>query len=67
MARAAIAAGADGLMLEVHPSPADAISDGAQSLSPTEFEALVGELRLIARAIGRDLVEPVIAAAVAGA
>jgi 3-deoxy-7-phosphoheptulonate synthase len=67
MARAAIAAGADGLMLEVHPSPADAISDGAQSLSPTEFETLVGELRLIARAIGRDLVEPVIAAAVAGA
>lgn len=67
MARAAVAAGADGLMIEVHPSPADAISDGAQSLSPPEFEALVRELRLIARAIARDLVEPVRAAAVAGA
>ena len=66
MARAAVAAGADGVMVEVHPSPARAISDGAQSLSPAEFEALVGELRSIARAIGRDLVEPVMAAAVAG-
>ncbi|MBI4513116.1 MAG: 3-deoxy-7-phosphoheptulonate synthase [Gemmatimonadetes bacterium] len=58
MARAAIAAGADGILVEVHPHPERALSDGAQSLYPEEFERLVTELRSIARAIGRDLVAP---------
>jgi len=53
MARAAIAAGADGVMIEVHPNPDRALSDGAQSLYPDQFEALVVELRVIAQAIGR--------------
>ncbi len=64
MARAAIAAGADGVMIEVHPRPAEAVSDGAQSLTPDQFETLVGELRAIARAVGRDLADPVVAAAI---
>ena len=55
MARAAVAAGADGLMIEVHPNPDRALSDGAQSLYPDQFAALVGELRAIAQAIGRGL------------
>ena len=55
MARAAIAAGADGLMIEVHPAPEHALSDGAQSLYPSQFEALMGEITLIAGAIGRTL------------
>ncbi len=55
MAKAAIAAGADGLILEVHPDPAQAISDGAQSLTPKRFTALMGELELVARAVGRNL------------
>ncbi|MGH7474830.1 MAG: 3-deoxy-7-phosphoheptulonate synthase [Longimicrobiales bacterium] len=55
MARAAIAAGADGLMVEVHPDPDRALSDGAQSLSPEQFEELVGQIRIIADAIGRRL------------
>ena len=55
MARAAVAAGADGVMTEVHSNPEQALSDGAQSLKPDEFLSLVGELRAIARAIGRDL------------
>ena len=58
MARAAIAAGADGLLLEVHPDPAQAYSDGAQSLTPAQFEELMDELRTIAGAIGRSLVGP---------
>jgi 3-deoxy-7-phosphoheptulonate synthase len=58
MARAAVAAGADGVMTEVHPDPGRALSDGAQSLRPDQFAELVGELRVIARAIGRDLVPP---------
>jgi 3-deoxy-7-phosphoheptulonate synthase len=53
MARAAVAAGADGLMVEVHPSPDRALSDGAQSLWPEQFEELVGQVDLIAEAIGR--------------
>jgi 3-deoxy-7-phosphoheptulonate synthase len=53
MARAAVAAGADGLMIEVHPSPDRALSDGAQSLYPDQFASLVSELRVIAQAIGR--------------
>ncbi|MEE9578111.1 MAG: 3-deoxy-7-phosphoheptulonate synthase, partial [Gemmatimonadota bacterium] len=67
MARAAIAAGADGVMVEVHPMPAEAVSDGAQSLTPDQFEVLSSQLRLIARAIGRDLAEPARPVAVAGA
>lgn len=62
MARAAVAAGADGLMVEVHPDPGRALSDGAQSLYPDQFAELVPQIRVIARAIQRDLVpglEPV--------
>jgi 3-deoxy-7-phosphoheptulonate synthase len=55
MARAAVAAGADGLMIEVHPSPDRALSDGAQSLWPEQFEELVGQVDVIAAAIGRTL------------
>ena len=55
MARAAVAAGADGVMVEVHPNPDRALSDGAQSLYPDQFASLVGELRVIAQAIGRNI------------
>jgi len=55
MAKAAIAAGADGLMLEVHPEPSKAVSDGPQSLTPKRFKDLMGELELVARAVGRNL------------
>ena len=61
MARAAVAAGADGLMIEVHQDPEHALSDGAHSLFPDQFEELMGQIQVIARAIGRDLapaVEP---------
>ena len=53
MARAAVAAGADGLLIEVHNDPDHALSDGAQSLDPEQFQRLMGELRIIAPAIGR--------------
>lgn len=55
MARAAVAAGADGLMIEIHDDPENALSDGPQALLPNSFAKLVDELRLIAKAIGRDL------------
>jgi 3-deoxy-7-phosphoheptulonate synthase len=55
MARAAIAAGADGVIIEVHPDPDRALSDGGQSLFPEQFVDLVGELRAIAQAIGREV------------
>jgi 3-deoxy-7-phosphoheptulonate synthase len=55
MARAAIAAGADGLLIEVHDNPDKALSDGAQSLYPHQFETLMGELRVIAPVVGRSL------------
>ena len=55
MARAAIAAGADGLLLEVHPDPEHAMSDGAQSLFPQQFEQLMKELRVIAPVLGRQI------------
>jgi 3-deoxy-7-phosphoheptulonate synthase len=55
MARAAVAAGADGLLIEVHPEPDRALSDGAQSLYPEQFAQLVGELRAVAAAIGRSI------------
>ena len=56
MARAAVAAGADGLLIEVHNDPDHALSDGAQSLYPANFAQLMGELRIIALAVGRRLV-----------
>ncbi|MEE8390141.1 MAG: 3-deoxy-7-phosphoheptulonate synthase [Anaerolineae bacterium] len=55
VSRAAIAAGADGLLIEVHPHPEDALSDGAQSLKPTRFTELMQSLRPIAEAVGRTL------------
>src|SRR5262245_13268268 len=53
MARAAIAAGADGLIIEVHHDPDHALSDGAQSLRPEQFDALVAQIRTIASVVGR--------------
>ena len=55
VARAAVAAGADGVMIEVHPDPEHAMSDGAQSLKPERFAKLMGELRAIAEAVGRTI------------
>jgi len=55
LARAAIAAGADGLLVEVHHDPERAICDGPQSLFPQQFEALAAQIRLIAEAVGRSL------------
>ena len=55
VAKAAVAAGADGLMVEVHPDPARAWSDGAQSLTLERFSRLMQELRQVAQAVGRDL------------
>ena len=57
MARAAIACGADGLLIEVHPDPNRALSDGAQSLFPQQFQSLMHELELIAGSIGRRLTD----------
>ena len=54
-AKACVAAGADGLMIEVHPNPAEALSDGAQSLKPEKFAQLVRELKAVAAAVGRAL------------
>ncbi len=58
MARAAVAAGADGLLVEVHPNPDRALSDGAQSLYPEQFDRMMKEIRLIAEAISRRVAEP---------
>lgn len=55
IAKAAIAAGADGLMIEVHPHPSEAFSDGAQSLKPKRFQMLMEELRVLATALGRTM------------
>ena len=55
MARAAVAAGADGIIVEVHPNADKAASDAAQTLYPDQFEKLMGELRVIAKAVGRTL------------
>jgi 3-deoxy-7-phosphoheptulonate synthase len=62
MARAAVAAGADGLMIEVHPDPERAMSDGAQSLFPDQFDTLMDQIGTIAEAIGREMAEPLAAA-----
>jgi len=58
MARAAIAAGADGLIVEVHQDPPRALSDGAQSLYPDQFAEMMEQIGVIARAIGRDVTKP---------
>ena len=52
---AAVAAGADGLMIEVHPEPREAWSDGPQSLKPARFAAVVQKLRPVAAAVGREI------------
>ena len=58
MGRAAVAAGSDGLLVEVHPDPDHALSDGAQSLRFEQFEELMSQLRIIAPAVGRTMAEP---------
>jgi 3-deoxy-7-phosphoheptulonate synthase len=55
IARAAIAAGADGLLIEVHPNPKQALMDGLQSLTPSDFNRLMNEIRQIAAALGRSV------------
>ena len=55
MARAAVACGADGLLIEVHPKPEEALSDGPQSLKPERFARLMESLGAVARAVGREL------------
>jgi 3-deoxy-7-phosphoheptulonate synthase len=55
MARAAVAAGADGLIIEVHPCPEKALSDGQQSLTPEEFAGLMAQVRIIAGAVDRPV------------
>ena len=55
MSKASIACGADGLMIEVHPKPEEATSDGDQSLTPKSFSKLMEELKLVAKAVGREL------------
>jgi 3-deoxy-7-phosphoheptulonate synthase len=55
MSRAAIAAGADGLLIEVHPNPAMALSDGDQSLSFNEFQAMMKSLYRISDSMGRPI------------
>lgn len=59
MARAAVAAGADALLIEVHPNPAEAWCDGPQALTPKRFTALMEQLSAIAAAIGREVAGPV--------
>jgi 3-deoxy-7-phosphoheptulonate synthase len=55
MALAAVAAGADGLMVEMHPNPREALSDGAQSLTPAQLQTLMAQLRELAQAVGREI------------
>ncbi|MDE2058228.1 MAG: 3-deoxy-7-phosphoheptulonate synthase [candidate division NC10 bacterium] len=55
MALAAVAAGADGIMVEIHPHPEEALSDGPQALLPSTFETLMNELHRVAQAVGRSL------------
>lgn len=54
LALAAVAAGADGVLVDVHPNPYEALVDGGQALLPHEFDALMSELRLVAAAVGRS-------------
>ena len=53
IAKAAVAAGADGLLIEVHPNPEEALVDGLQSLTPDNFSKLMKELKAIAESVGR--------------
>jgi 3-deoxy-7-phosphoheptulonate synthase len=55
VAKAAIAAGADGLLIEVHPNPKEALVDGLQSLTPSDFARLMRELKSLAGSVGRSL------------
>jgi len=55
MAMAGVAAGADGLIIEVHPKPEEALSDGPQSLKPERFTALIARVRRVAQALDRDI------------
>ncbi len=55
MAQAAVAAGADGLMIEVHPCPAEALSDGDQSLTPDEYDEVMERVKIIAGAVGKKI------------
>jgi 3-deoxy-7-phosphoheptulonate synthase len=55
MSRAAIAAGADGLIVEVHPNPPEAFSDGEQSLTPNNFQQLMNDIKLVAQAVSRNM------------
>jgi 3-deoxy-7-phosphoheptulonate synthase len=59
MARAALAAGADGVMIEIHPRPSEALCDGPQALTPDALAGLVAELATLGRALGRPMAEPV--------
>ena len=65
IAKAAIAAGADGLIMEVHGDPTHALSDGAQSLTPEQFHALVKQIKAVARAVNRKIPSPKAKAVVA--
>jgi 3-deoxy-7-phosphoheptulonate synthase len=67
LARAAIAVGADGLLIEVHPKPTEALSDGRQSLLPSEFADLMRDLQAVGRAVGRPLAATAVDAAEASA
>jgi len=58
MAKAAVAAGADGLIMEVHHKPEEALCDGQQSLYPDDFMKLMNDLKKIALAVGRDILLP---------
>jgi len=55
IAKAAVAAGADGLLIEVHPNPKEALVDGLQSLTPSDFSRLMADIKLIANAVGRSI------------
>jgi 3-deoxy-7-phosphoheptulonate synthase len=57
LARAAVAAGADGLLVEVHPNPAIALSDGGQQLKPKQFGQLMAEVRPIVEVMGRRMAD----------
>ena len=59
LSRAAVAVGADGLIIEVHPDPDRALSDGNQSLYPDQFDGLMVEVRQIAQVLGRSVADPV--------
>jgi 3-deoxy-7-phosphoheptulonate synthase len=61
LSRGAVAVGADGLLVEVHPEPDAALSDGAQSLKPERFDAMMRELQVVAQAIGRTVAHPLYA------